>query len=371
MLRRTASRRAVATDPSGRCLDAEMLAAWIDGDLTAADVSAAEAHVSSCARCQAMVAAIVRSTPPATAAVPWWRRGWALGALVPLTAGAAAIAIYIATPDVERRAAPAVANGQALPNAAPSQPERRQLQPQVPSSAATVQPFSTPPQPPNANLERTRASQSQADASSSAYRAGAGTAESEQAKKETVDGARRDEAARKSAPAPAVAMPAAPPPATASLEAAASARLRDAAAAAAPEPQRETVGARSAPLAKTAFVRPPTEIVSPDQLVRWRPGASGLIHRSTDGGATWTVQSSGVAEDLVAGSAPSTTACWIVGRRGIVLLTADGVQWRRIAFPETVDLIGVQAVDLASATVTTADGRRFRTADGGQTWSRQ
>jgi hypothetical protein len=369
MLRRTAPRRGVASDPSGRCLDAEMLAAWIDGDLTAADVSAAEAHVSSCARCQAMMAAIVRSTPPAVAPVPWWRRGWALGALVPLTAGAAAIAIYIATPNVERRAAPAVANEQALPDTVPSQAERRQLQPQVPPPAAPVQPFATKPQPPNANLEETRAFQ--AGASSSAYRAETRPAESEPAKKETVDGARRDEAARKSAPAPAVAMPAAaPPPATASLEAAASARLRDAAAAAAPAPQRETVGDRSV-LAKTAFVRPPTEIISPDQSVRWRPGASGSIHRSTDGGATWTVQSSGAAEDLVAGSAPSSTACWIVGRRGTVLLTADGVQWRRIAFPETVDLVGVQAVDLAAATVTTADGRRFRTADGGQTWSRQ
>jgi photosystem II stability/assembly factor-like uncharacterized protein len=78
-----------------------------------------------------------------------------------------------------------------------------------------------------------------------------------------------------------------------------------------------------------------------------------------------------VAEDLTAGSAPSSSACWIVGRRGTVLLTADGVQWRRITFPESVDLIGVQAVDLANATVTSADGRRFRTADGGQIWTRQ
>jgi Photosynthesis system II assembly factor YCF48/Putative zinc-finger len=371
MLRRTASRGAAASDPFGRCLDAEMLAAWIDGDLTAADVSAAEAHVSSCARCQAMVAAIVRSTPAAPALVPWWRRGWAIGALVPLTAGAVAVAMYVATPDVEQHSASAVATQQALPNVAPSQPEQRQRQPQQrqeqpPPPVAAVQPSATTPQA-DGNLARRRAAQ--AKTTSNGFRAAARAAETESAKKQAADTARRDEPAGASSRAPAAAPPAVPPAGVAPLEAAAAATLRDAAAT--PAPQRETVSARSLPLAKSAFVRPPTEVVSPDQSVRWRPGAAGTIQRSTDGGASWTTQSSGVAEDLTAGSAPSSSACWIVGRRGTVLLTADGVQWRRIAFPESVDLIGVQAVDLANATVTSADGRRFRTADGGQIWTRQ
>jgi photosystem II stability/assembly factor-like uncharacterized protein len=51
-----------------------------------------------------------------------------------------------------------------------------------------------------------------------------------------------------------------------------------------------------------------------------------------------------------------------------VLLTTDGRQWRRLTFPVAADLTAVQATDARSATVTSVDGRRFRTADGGATW---
>jgi photosystem II stability/assembly factor-like uncharacterized protein len=60
----------------------------------------------------------------------------------------------------------------------------------------------------------------------------------------------------------------------------------------------------------------------------------------------------------------------VVGRSGTVLLTTDGRQWRRIVFPIATDLAAVQAVDARAATVTAADGRRFRTVDGGVTWER-
>jgi photosystem II stability/assembly factor-like uncharacterized protein len=61
--------------------------------------------------------------------------------------------------------------------------------------------------------------------------------------------------------------------------------------------------------------------------------------------------------------------CWLVGARGLVLLTTDAVRWRRMAFPESVDLVAVQATDASHATVTAADGRRFSTSDGGATWT--
>ena len=62
-----------------------------------------------------------------------------------------------------------------------------------------------------------------------------------------------------------------------------------------------------------------------------------------------------------AGAAPAARVCWLVGARGVVLLTTDGATWRRIAFPEPVDLVAVQAADAAHATVITATGRRFST----------
>jgi photosystem II stability/assembly factor-like uncharacterized protein len=94
------------------------------------------------------------------------------------------------------------------------------------------------------------------------------------------------------------------------------------------------------------------------------------VQQSTDGGSTWQPVVTGVSADLTAGSAPATTVCWIVGRAGTVLLTTDGRRFDRLPFAEPVDLAAVQAIDARTATVTTADGRRFRSGDGGHTWTR-
>jgi hypothetical protein len=360
MLRRSASRGGGSA--SDRHLDAETLAAWIDGDLSAADVSAAEAHVSSCGRCQAMVAAIVRTTPSTPALVPWWRRGWAIGALVPLTAGVAAIAIWVATPDVALNKAPATVTGQtpAAPVVAPPQ-EPRQEPGQIPQRTLSSEPVASPPASARERVASESAAKSDAPASVDALKKKVG--ERDELKEAAANELRRDQVAGAAALAPAAPPPAAATPGAASSNAAAREAQSDATARDAAAPRREIAMARS------AFMSPPAEIIAPDQTVRWRPGASGSIQRSTDGGATWTTLVSGVSDDLTAGSAPSSTICWIVGRHGTVLLTADGREWRRVAFPEPVDLLAIQAVDLVNATVTTADGRRFRTGDGGQTWS--
>src|SRR5687767_15514742 len=56
----------------------------------------AEAHVSSCPRCQEIAGLIVKTTPPATVAVPWWRARAAW--LVPATVGVAAVGLWIIAP---------------------------------------------------------------------------------------------------------------------------------------------------------------------------------------------------------------------------------------------------------------------------------
>ena len=60
--------------PTNRCLDGETLAAWVDGGLSRNDATMAEAHVSSCPRCQEITGLIVKTTPVTVADAPWWRR---------------------------------------------------------------------------------------------------------------------------------------------------------------------------------------------------------------------------------------------------------------------------------------------------------
>jgi hypothetical protein len=111
------------------------------------------------------------------------------------------------------------------------------------------------------------------------------------------------------------------------------------------------------------------EIGTPDPSRRWRIADRG-IERSNDAGATWTLVRAATGESLTSGAAPSGSVLWLVGQAGVVVLTTDGVNFTRVDLPERVDLAGIAAVDARTATVTTADGRRFETGDGGRSWRR-
>ncbi len=111
-------------------------------------------------------------------------------------------------------------------------------------------------------------------------------------------------------------------------------------------------------------------IVSSNPATRFRLLRGGGVQRSADGGATWRTEVTGATDTLTAGASPSPSVCWLVGPSGLVLLSTDGRSWRRLRFPEIVDLRAVTATDAENATVTTVDGRAFATSDGGQTWSR-
>jgi photosystem II stability/assembly factor-like uncharacterized protein len=71
---------------------------------------------------------------------------------------------------------------------------------------------------------------------------------------------------------------------------------------------------------------------------------------------------------MTAGAAPAADVCWIVGRLGAVWRTIDGQTLVRIPFPQPLDLLAVAAESATVAVVTAANGRTFRTTDGGQTW---
>ena len=109
-------------------------------------------------------------------------------------------------------------------------------------------------------------------------------------------------------------------------------------------------------------------VVSPNPNSRWRVLAGGTIERSEDGGRIWIAVRIAPNEEVLAGASPAPLACWLVGRNGLVLLATDGTNFTRLPFPESVDLVAVSSPEARIATVTTADGRTFRTEDAGRNW---
>jgi hypothetical protein len=124
-------------------------------------------------------------------------------------------------------------------------------------------------------------------------------------------------------------------------------------------------------LMRLAGGKRPTEIFAPNRKAIWRIGAAGIVEHSTNAGAAWTLQTTGVIADLLAGSAPSDKVCWIVGRSGTILRTTDrGAHWVKVHAPVEDDLAAVFAVDAQQATVFAASNHQnYKTADGGLTWT--
>jgi hypothetical protein len=118
---------------------------------------------------------------------------------------------------------------------------------------------------------------------------------------------------------------------------------------------------------------------APSGSVLWRAGVGGSIERSADGGKTWVAQTSPSRQDWLAGSVFSDQGCWLAGRKGAIARTVDGEHWEQILSPGLAaganaappDWVGITSFNALSTTVTAADGRKFVTSDGGMTWQRQ
>jgi hypothetical protein len=335
-------------------LDAETIAAWIDGGLDTASLAAAEAHASNCDRCQALLATVARTLPAedvvgeTRSALSFWK--W----LAPLAATAAAVTVWMVVPQDPLRA-PASTVPQSDAVQAPSAPPPSQLPAPAPSAVAEAPAKQVAPTAADARVAEARGDVAGKDTEGKAKLADAQSNKADAGVRERQD---KREARFERAEPPTRAEAAAPsaPPAPAAVAAPA-------------EPARDTAAA-GAQLGAVSQLRKqvaPLEFGSPDMSSRWRvlPGA---VEFSQDGGRTWlpvTISSGG---SLVAGSSPLPRVCWIVGRRGLVLLTTDGTNFTRLPFPEAVDILSVSAADGRTAVVATVDGRTFRTDDSGQNW---
>src|SRR3954463_9657313 len=92
-LLREVLRETAAAGPPDACADANALAAWADGTMSRDALAVFERHAADCARCQSLIAVMVRSegveslVEERESRASWWRsRGsW----VVPLAAAAA------------------------------------------------------------------------------------------------------------------------------------------------------------------------------------------------------------------------------------------------------------------------------------------
>jgi hypothetical protein len=312
-LLRQSFEQSAAVEPEP-CPDAETIAAWADRALDARQRAAVESHAASCARCQGLLAMMMRTADRSpVGSTPRIR---VLGWLVPLAAAAAVLVVWIRAPHPPALPAPAQRPATEAMSAPPAPP---------PAATAPRQEFRSAEAPlPGATTHVAGSTPVGSTAS--------GNVPAEQQLQD-----------RRAANQRGV-------PSAAPVE-----RSRDAAASLEAKAER----------ADDAGVTIP----SPDPQVLWRVVA-GRVQRSTDGGGAWQPQSTGADSLLTAGAAPAPAICWAVGRQGAVTLTTDGASWRRLPSPDPgATFVAVQASDDKSAIVTAADGRRFRTTDGGMTWA--
>ena len=418
-------RRTLASDAIGAghkdCPAPEVLAAYFDRSLDADETARYDLHFSQCSRCREQLAAMARASgvdageKKAANSWNWLRARW----LMP-TAAAFAVLVLIAGITLRKWKAVEVANEVAM-----SRPDAVPLP--APESRAAASPAPSESSAPATSGSRTVAPKNQMWSGDLARDKTAQemylrVLPSPPRKKQTIapQGARGKDApatpATDSIPSAVNAMVAEVPQATGAqrLEIAptkpeASSAARDSAALAPEERAEQSNTANKKSSARPAASAPaaaPSRLVAgsnfaagnprdaaervriqqaqmssnllagffvltPDSNVLWMVSDSGSVGRSEDAGTSWKYESLETSDHFVAGSAPTAKVCWVVGERGTILRTTDGKTWTTIQPPVVANsegFAGIEAQDESSATVTTADGRKFSTTDGGKTW---
>ena len=380
-----------ALDPAGpACPDAEILAAYCEHSLSRPETSRWEAHFATCSRCQAQLAAVVRSAEAgavvggegavsgrAQSSGWFWGWLWSWQGLVPVASAAVVVlALWVVDPAslVDRSpsqetafgepdlGAPAASTPEAeerapRAEAIPAEPEL--AAPRLELDQATRETLAAEPQGPRARRPQQA---NQAQAASPPQTAPDRDAQDAQSQL-SAQPLERALSAPPSAAAAARAdeqLPDGPVPADA---------FRASRAAAVPENRAVQFGVTGGAAAAVAEARlADARVASPTPSILWRLGASGRIERSADGGQSWTLQAD-IGVELLAGSAPSELVCWVVGRGGMVMRTTDGERWNQAVAPTDQDLVRIDAQDAMNATVIGADGSRFVTTNGGRTWT--
>ncbi|MCK4775447.1 MAG: T9SS type A sorting domain-containing protein, partial [Candidatus Krumholzibacteria bacterium] len=109
-----------------------------------------------------------------------------------------------------------------------------------------------------------------------------------------------------------------------------------------------------------------------DAITGTAVGQSGTILRTTDGGTTWVPQTSGTTGHLIGVYLTDAMTGTCVGNRGTILNTTDGGDtWVPQPSGTQVQLRNVWFADVTTGTVVGEAGTILRTVDGGGSWSPQ
>jgi photosystem II stability/assembly factor-like uncharacterized protein len=101
-------------------------------------------------------------------------------------------------------------------------------------------------------------------------------------------------------------------------------------------------------------------------------GYAGIILRTTDGGTTWTEQTSGTGNILYGVSVIDANTATAVGDFGTIVRTTDGgANWTSQTSGVSLLLLNVCFTDVNTGTVVGFGGTVLRTTDGGANWTPQ
>lgn len=397
LLRQTfgAGERPGAVTPE--CVGAEVMAAWVEGALGPSAARRVEAHLSSCERCQTVLATIAVAEPSlaagrTTTAASFWHR-WSMKWVAPVAAGLGAVMVWAV-----------MRSGETVdPATSMARVESRESAPTSEMSAAQgriEEQVQAPASPPAAG-----AAPSDSDLKALERRAAPIAAPVEPARRqdeaisEALSGRRSFQGLIQLPPAAAP-----PPPSTA-----AAAEVRSSVPGQPPNVQqsaeRTVAVANERTAAQPQFVRGeptfPGEVnvvaefgvgvgatlgqasgrgagaaadarqessTPPRGVLRWRVLVNGRVERQILGSTTWTPVDLDSQTFVVGGASATTTTCWLIGRGGIVLRTIDGERFARVSLPAGVEPASIVSSSALEARLVATNGRVLTTTDGGATW---
>ena len=390
LLRRSLADAVQAEGIGKDCPSPDILAAYYERSLDAAETARYELHFSQCARCREQLAVLARADesaaapdtarPPATSWAWLWNWRW----LAPAAAAALVIAVVwvarhpVASRIAQQQSPTLVAEyKQPEPPAPSTEKSEQKASPETRLTAPRESPVAAPParssSSPSVETEgRAAAELATAPASAKVPAQNVPMAGRDYAETEALTTTEQlpnhgmvgramgapsaDVAKEASQPSAASApSPSAPVPSSAERITVASEQVTveaEAPAVAAAKSQavvpNEAKAMRPAAASVAGNYAMQTEAVTvqgadglsgaklihtPNPNVLWRVMREESVERSLDAGATWKQQTLHAGARIAAGTAPAAKVCWLVGRDGVILLTRDGAKWTTVAPP--------------------------------------